>query len=92
MFFGLSNKPEMSRMLWALSVLAGIGYSGAHLIINASFDIMQFGTGMGLLLAGGGAATMMKDTGVARATSSKRDPQRVEVVNESGNPVPVDQK
>lgn len=58
---------ELSRMLWGLSVLAGIGYAGAHLVMNATFNIIEFGTGMGLLLAGGGAATAIKDTAVSKA-------------------------
>jgi hypothetical protein len=62
-----SGHLDVSRMLWGLSVLAGIGYSGAHLVINHAFSIIEFGTGMGLLLAGGGTATALKDTAVARA-------------------------
>jgi hypothetical protein len=65
-----SGHLDVSRMLWGLSVLAGIGYSGAHLVINHSFSIIEFGTGMGLLLAGGGTATALKDTAVARAIGS----------------------
>jgi len=57
-------------MLWGISVVAGIGYSGALIVINHSFSIIEFGTGMGLLLAGGGTATALKDTAVARATGS----------------------
>ena len=60
---------DVARMLWALSVVAGIGYAGAHLVINHSFSIIEFGTGMGLLLAGGGTATALKDSGVARAVT-----------------------
>ena len=71
MFFGLSNKPEMARVLWALSVFAGIAYSGVHLVLNAVFDIMQFGTGMGILLAGGGAAGVSKAAASAAATEQK---------------------
>lgn len=58
---------ELSRLLWGLSVLAGIAYAGAHLYLNKSFNIVEFGIGMGSLLAGGGAATAMKDTAVAKA-------------------------
>lgn len=65
-----SGHLDVSRMLWGLSVLAGIGYAGAHLVINHSFSIIEFGTGMGLLLAGGGTATALKDTAVARAVSA----------------------
>ncbi|MDH7973677.1 hypothetical protein QH494_15910 [Sphingomonas sp. AR_OL41] len=64
-----SGHLDVSRMLWALSVLAGIGYSGAHLVINHSFSIIEFGTGMGLLLAGGGTATALKDRAVAQAVA-----------------------
>lgn len=65
-----SGHLDVSRMLWGLSVLAGIGYAGAHLVINHTFSIIEFGTGMGLLLAGGGTATALKDTAVARAIAS----------------------
>ena len=65
-----SGHLDVSRMLWGLSVLAGIGYSGAHLVINHSFSIIEFGTGMGLLLAGGGTATALKDTAVAKAVAA----------------------
>lgn len=61
---------ELSRMLWGLSVLAGIVYTGAHLYLNKAFSIIEFGTGMGLLLGGGGAATALKDTAVAKAQSA----------------------
>lgn len=68
---GVGNQHlELSRMLWALSTIAGIGYAGAHLVMNHAFSIIEFGTGMGLLLAGGGGATALKDTAVARAASS----------------------
>lgn len=67
---GVGNQHiELSRLLWGLSVLAGIGYAGVHLIMNHAFNIIEFGTGMGLLLAGGGAATAAKDLGVAKANA-----------------------
>ena len=65
-----SGHLDVSRMLWALSVLAGIGYAGADLVMNHSFSIVEFGTGMGLLLAGGGAATAVKDTAVSKAVAA----------------------
>jgi hypothetical protein len=58
---------DISRILWLASAVAGIGYTGAHLVINHAFNIMEFGAGMGVLLAGGGGATAMKDTAVAKA-------------------------
>ena len=60
---------ELSRLLWGISVVAGIGFAGAHLYLDHSFSIIEFGTGMGLLMAGGGGATAIKDTAVARAAA-----------------------
>jgi hypothetical protein len=60
-------------MLWALSVLAGIVYAGIHLIRDHAFSIIEFGTGMGLLLAGGGGAIALKDTAVAKAVAAGND-------------------
>ena len=57
-------------MLWAVSVLAGIGYTGAHLVINHQFSIIEFGTGMGLLMAGSAGGTAMKDAAVAKAAAT----------------------
>lgn len=69
-----SGHLDLSRMLWGLSVLAGIGYAGAHLIINHTFSIIEFGTGMGILMAGGGGATALKDTAVAKVVSGQGEP------------------
>lgn len=71
---GVGNRQlELSRLLWAASVVAGIGFAGGHLYLNRSFSIIEFGTGMGLLLAGGGSATALKDTAVARAKAAAGD-------------------
>ena len=60
---------ELSRLLWGVSVVAGIGFAGAHLYLDHAFSIIEFGTGMGLLMAGGGGATAIKDTAAARAVA-----------------------
>lgn len=65
-----SGHLDLSRMLWGASVVAGIGYAGAHLVINHTFSIIEFGTGMGVLMAGGGGATALKDTAVAKAVAT----------------------
>ena len=52
---------EIGRLLWAMSALAGIGYTGAHLVLNHTFDIMQFGGGMALIMSGGGIGIGAKD-------------------------------
>ncbi len=60
---------ELSRLLWAGSVVAGIVLAGAHLWLDHAFSIIEFGTGMALLMAGGGGATAIKDTASARVAA-----------------------
>lgn len=68
---GIDNKyVEASRLLWAMSVVAGIGYAGANLYLNKQFSIIDFGTGMGLLLAGGGGGSALKELATASAKKS----------------------
>ena len=68
---GIGNEHfDLARIAWALSILAGIGYSGAHMFMHGEFNIIEFGTGMGALLAAGGAAVATKDTFVARAAAT----------------------
>lgn len=64
----ITNKHvEASRLLWVLSVIAGIGYAGYDLFANKVFSVVEFGTGMGLLLAGGGGGSALKELAVASA-------------------------
>lgn len=71
MLYGLGNDhPELGRVLWGVAVVAGIAYSGWHLGRDGVFNIIEFGTGMGLLLAGGGGAIAMKDTAVSKAKTA----------------------
>ena len=52
---------DVGRILWVISVLAGIGYAGVDLfILHNKFDITQYGIGIGSLLAAGGAALWAK--------------------------------
>ena len=68
---GVGNQHfDLSRVLWLVSSVAGIIYTGAHLYLNHVFSIIEFGSGMGILLAGGGAATAVKDVGVAKAAQT----------------------
>jgi hypothetical protein len=60
-----SGHLDLSRMLWAISVLSGIGLAAVHWWREAAFSIIEFGTGMGLLMAGGGGATALKDTAIS---------------------------
>ncbi|WP_157215852.1 hypothetical protein [Flavisphingomonas formosensis] len=67
---GIGNRHlDVARLCWFASVAAGISFTGAHLLIDHRFNIIEFGTGMGLLLAGGGSATALKDTAVAKAAA-----------------------
>jgi hypothetical protein len=68
-----SGHLDIQRMGTGLSVVAGIIYAGAHLYLNHAFSIIEFGTGMGLLLAGGAGGTAMKDTAVSRAVAAAPD-------------------
>ena len=52
---------EAGRFLWFLSVLSAIGYAGAHLWMNGEFSIVEFGAGLGALLATGGWGIGAKD-------------------------------
>lgn len=52
---------EAGRFLWFASVLAAIGYAGAHLYVNGVFDILEFGGGIAALLAAGGFGIGVKD-------------------------------
>lgn len=58
---------EAGRFLWFVSVLAAIGYSGAHLAINGEYDILSFGGGMAALIAAGGWGVGAKDKASAEA-------------------------
>lgn len=64
---------EGVRLLGFISALAGIGYTGAHLFINHSFSIIEFGTGMGVLIAGVAGGAGYKDTQVANARKTIKD-------------------
>ena len=52
---------DVGRYLWVLSVLAGLGYAGYDLIwLRNAFNIVNYGIGVGSLLAAGGAGLMLK--------------------------------
>ncbi len=68
LFFGLSDQPELGRCLWALGVVAMIGYQGfAIWWIKQSFSAVEFGTGLASILLAGGFGVAAKDTGVSKA-------------------------
>lgn len=66
----IDSNYEIGRLLWAASVVAGIGYTGADLFVNARFDITQFGIGMGTLMALGGGGIAAKDMANKASTAA----------------------
>lgn len=68
---GIGNEHfDLARIGWALSIVAGIGYAGFHLIAHGVFNIIEYGTGMGALLAAGAGGVAMKDTAMAKAANA----------------------
>lgn len=63
MFTGTDNQSfELGRVMWALTVLSAIVYQGVALAFkNQEFDVTDFGTGMGIILAAGGVGVAVKD-------------------------------
>lgn len=61
-FTGIDGESyDMGRVLWALSVIAGLCYAGYDLVyLNTPFNIVNYGIGVGSLLASGGAALWAK--------------------------------
>jgi hypothetical protein len=51
---------DVGRLLWILGVLAFIGLSIYSLCNKGTFDPMNWGTGYGAILGGGGAGIGMK--------------------------------
>lgn len=58
---------EAGRFLWFVSIIAAIAYSGFHLFVNETFDIMEFGAGIAALLAAGGWGIGAKDKAAKEA-------------------------
>jgi len=60
-FSGPDNQTvDVARVLWVISVLTFIGFGGWHVIANHQFNPMEYGTGLGAVLAGGGAGVGLK--------------------------------
>lgn len=63
-FTGLGNESfELGRALWAVGVLALIGYQGAALFfLKQAFSPTEFGIGFGAVMAAGGVGIAAKDS------------------------------
>lgn len=51
---------DVGRILWIVGVLSFIGLSVVSIIKSGTFDAMNWGTGYGSLLVGGGAGVGLK--------------------------------
>jgi len=55
-----NNTIDMGRLLWCIGVLVYFGLSIYDISIGHNFDPAAWGTGLWLVLAGGGAAIALK--------------------------------
>lgn len=65
-----SHEFELARLMFAIVILAGLGFQGYAVWKNGAFNMVEFGTGMGGLLALGGLGTAAKDVGAAKALAT----------------------
>lgn len=71
-FTGTNNvEYELGRALWALSFLAMIIYQGYAIYKGQTFDALQFGGGVGAILAAGGMGVAVKDKARASALQAE---------------------
>lgn len=65
-----SSEYELARLLFAVVVIAGLGFQGFSVWKSGTFSMIEFGTGMGGLLVSGGLGTKFKDEGSAKAVAT----------------------
>lgn len=51
---------DVARVLWVLGVVSYIVYGGIHIYHNGTFNPTDYGTGLGIALAGGGIGIAVK--------------------------------
>lgn len=61
---------ELGRVLWAIGVLALIGYQGFAIWKGQPFSPIEFGTGFGALLVTGGFGVAAKDKARTEAVTA----------------------
>ena len=61
LFTGKDNKTfDIARVLWAISIIIFLALAIYHVLKHGQFDPLGYGTGLGGLLAGGGAGVGLK--------------------------------
>jgi len=64
---------ELGRVLWAIGVLALLGFQGFALWKGQTFSPTEFGLGFAGILAAGGGGIAMKDAARAKTIEAKKD-------------------
>jgi hypothetical protein len=62
---------DVGRILWALGTLVFLGCTVYSLVQGAVWDAVKFGTGFGLVLAGGGLGIKLKENTEPKSKSEK---------------------
>jgi hypothetical protein len=60
---------EISRAMWAIGFLLGMGYQGYAIYQGQEFDLRTFAESLGIILVAGGAGTAVKDIGAGKSKS-----------------------
>lgn len=72
---GIGNEHlELSRLVWFLFAIAGLGFTGYVVWRTGQFNLTDFGIGAAVLNGGGGAATAAKDVAVSKAKALLHPP------------------
>lgn len=82
---GIGNQHvEATRLLGFIAAVVGMVYAGVHLVVNHTFSIIDFGIGMGTLIAGVAGGSGLKEVLVAnaKATNAATESQ-TEITNDS---------
>lgn len=62
LFTGVDNRTwDIGRILWAVSVVVGLGLVIHAQLADKAFDIQNYGIGIGALLTGGGLGLKLKE-------------------------------
>lgn len=58
---GVDNRTyDIGRLLWFVGTISYIVYTGIHMYHNGTFNPIDYGTGLGIALAGGGIGVAVK--------------------------------
>lgn len=70
LFTGIDNQTyDVGRVLWVMGVIVLLGLSIVSVFLSHEFNAINFGTGFGGILAGGGAGIGLK----AKTEPERRD-------------------